>query len=236
MRGTCRTALTVALAALAIAGASRPALATHFRYSHLSWSVVSGRTVEFTLQSSWRRNDTPSFNPCVNPTTNTVIPCSGGDGLPAPGDIIREDIGDTRLDFGDGSPTVGSGISGGLFYLVTSIDPTNNWLFGLALDPTSLPTIDTSIEHTYPSPGTRTAEISSCCRIQANAAPNAHINNPEFDYKVETVVTLTGNASSATTALPPIISCPQNATCSFIVPSTDPDGDTLTFRLATASE
>src|SRR5262245_6719299 len=172
---------TLAALGLRLAPAAQ---ATHFRYTHISWSVVSGTTVAFTVQSSWRRNDTPSFNPCVNPATNTVILCTGG-GLPQPGDIIREDIGDTRLDFGDGSPTVGSGSSGrGLFYLVTSIDPTNNWLFGLALDPTSLPTIDTSIEHTYPSPGTRTAEISSCCRIQANAAPNAHINNPEFDYKV----------------------------------------------------
>jgi cysteine-rich repeat protein len=222
------------LAALVL-GTAPAARATHFRYTHISWSVVSGTTVAFTVQSSWRRNDTPSFNPCVNPATNTVIPCTGG-GLPLPGDIIREDIGDTRLDFGDGSPTVGSGSSGGLFYLVTSIDPTNNWLFGLALDPSSLPTVDTSIEHTYASPGTRTAQISSCCRIQASAAPNAHINNPEFEYKVETVVTLTSNNSSATTALPPIISCPQNGVCTFIVPATDPDGDTLTFRLATPTE
>jgi cysteine-rich repeat protein len=218
-----------------VLGATQDARATHFRYTHISWSVVSGTTVAFTVQSSWRRNDTPSFNPCVNPSTNTVIPCTGG-GLPMPGDIIREDIGDTRLDFGDGSPTVGSGASGGLFYLVTSIDPTDNWIFGLALDPSSLPTIDTTIQHAYAGPGTRIAQISSCCRIQANAAPNAHINNPEFDYKVQTVVTLTTNNSSATTALPPIVTCPQNGVCSFVVPATDPDGDTLTFRLAAPTE
>lgn len=227
------------LAGLALAtfvlGAAPAARATHFRYTHISWSVVSGTTVAFTVQSSWRRNDTPSFNPCVNPATNTVIPCTGG-GLPLPGDVVREDIGDTRLDFDDGSPTVGNGGSGGLFYLVTSIDPTNNWLFGLALDPSSLPTLDTSIAHTYPGPGTWTPQIASCCRIQASATPNAHINNPEFDYRVQTVVTLAGNQSSATTALPPIITCPQNGTCAFVVPATDPDGDTLTFRLATATE
>jgi hypothetical protein len=49
-----------------------------------------------------------------------VIACSGGDGFAAPGDVIRENIGDTRLDFGDGSPTIGSPGNGGLFYLVTS--------------------------------------------------------------------------------------------------------------------
>jgi hypothetical protein len=235
MRGTRPTALAVALATLVLAG-TRPALATHFRYSHLSWSVVTGRTIEFTLQSSWRRNNTPSFNPCVNPTTNTVIACSGSDGFPAPGDIIREDIGDTRLDFGDGSPTVGSGTNGGLFYLVTSVDPANNWLFGLALDTARLPVIDTTIQHTYAATGTYTALISSCCRIQANAPPNAHINNPEFDYQVQTVVEVGQDNASATTALPPIVTCEQNSLCTFLVPATDPDGDTLTFRLATPSE
>jgi hypothetical protein len=185
MRGTRPTALAVALATLVLAG-TRPALATHFRYSHLSWSVVTGRTIEFTLQSSGGATTPPL--PVTWPSTDTVVPCSGGDGFAIAGDVIREDIGDTRLDFGDGSPTVGSPHNGGLFYLVTSVDPVNNWLFGLALDTARLPVIDTTIQHTYAATGTYTALISSCCRIQANAPPNAHINNPEFDYQVQTVV------------------------------------------------
>ena len=40
----------------------------------------------------------------------------------------------------------------------------------------------------------------------------------------------------ATTALPPIVTCLQNSVCSFLVPATDPDGDTLRFRLALPSE
>jgi hypothetical protein len=223
------------LVAAALLGRVPAAEATHFRYSHISWSVVSGSTVEFTVQSSWRRSNTPSFNPCVNPATNTTVPCTGSGGLPAPGDVIREDIGDTRFFFGDSSPSVGSGASGGLFYLVTSIDPVNDWLFGLALDSGSLPVIDTTIEHTY-APGTYTARIDSCCRISPAAPPNAHINNPDFDYKVQTLVTVASNNASATTALPPIVTCPQNGLCSFLVPATDPDGDRLTFRLATPSE
>ena len=100
----------------------------------------------------------------------------------------------------------------------------------------ALPTIDTTIQHTYAAAGTYTAFIASCCRIQANAPPNAHINNPEFDYQVQAVVELGQDNASATTALPPIVTCPQDSVCSFLVPATDPDGDTLTFRLATPSE
>jgi cysteine-rich repeat protein len=226
----------LALAILLLADVfSGVAHATHFRYGHLTWQLVSGTTVEFTLQNVFRRDDNPTVNPCVNPSTNTVIPCSGGDGFAAPGDVIRENIGDTRLNFGDGSPTVGSPGNGGLFYLVTSVDPTNNWVFGLAIDPAALPAIDTSIRHTY-APGTWIARIDDCCRISPAVAPNAHINNPDLDYRVETQVVVGMGNSSAVSALPPIVTCPQNALCTFLVPATDPDGDTLRFRLSTAPE
>ena len=78
--------------------------------------------------------------------------------MPAVGNVIREDIGDTRFNFGDGSPTIGSGTTGGLYYLVTAIDPGNDWLSGRALDTAALPAIDTTILHTY-VPGTWTARI-----------------------------------------------------------------------------
>ena len=38
---------------------------------------------------------------------------------------------------------------GSLLYLVTSVDPVNDWLFATAIDPTSLPAIDTTISKTY---------------------------------------------------------------------------------------
>src|SRR6185295_7194593 len=107
--------------------------------------------------------------------------------------------------------------------------------FGLAIDPAALPTIDTSIRHTYAA-GTWTARIDDCCRISPAVAPNAHINNPDLDYRVETQVVVGMGNSSAVSALPPIVICPQNALCTFLVPATDPDGDTLTFRLSTAPE
>jgi cysteine-rich repeat protein len=229
------------IAALAL-GVVPAARATHFRYSQISWTPVGGNTVAFTVQSSWRRSNTPSFNPCVSVVTNSVIPCSGADGLALPGDVIREDIGDTQLFFssageGDPSPPVGSPGGGGLYYLVTSVDPVNNWLFGVALDPASLPTIDTTIQHTYPAAGVYTARIDSCCRISPQVPPNAHINNPDLDYKVQTIVRAgAGTNSSPVSTMPPIVICPQDALCTFAVPATDPDGDPITFRLSTPLE
>jgi hypothetical protein len=228
--------VTLVVGALAV-GMPRVADATHFRYGQISWIPEGGNTVAFTVEGSWRRDNNPSFNPCINVTTNNVIPCSGGDGFPLPGDVIREDIGDTQLIFGDNSANAGSPSGGhGLYYLITSIDPTNNWLFGVALDASSLPVIDTTIEHTYAAPGDYTARIDSCCRISPVVGPNAHINNPDLPYKVETNVHVPGSNSSPVTTMPPIVTCPQNAVCHFLVPATDPDGDPITFRLSTATE
>jgi cysteine-rich repeat protein len=225
--------LLIAALALGIPPAAR---ATHFRYSQISWTPAAGNAIDFTVQSSWRRSNTPSFNPCINVATNAVIPCSGVDGLAMPGDVIREDIGDTQLIFGDSSSPAGSP-GGPLYYLVTSIDPTNNWLFGEALDAASLPAIDTTIRHTYAAAGTYTARIDSCCRISPSVPPNAHINNPDLDYKVETIVRAgAGSNSSPVSTMPPIVICPQNALCTFVVPASDPDGDPITFRLSTPLE
>src|SRR6185295_16573100 len=105
------------------------------------------------------------------------------------GDVIREDIGDTTFFTGDGAEIRVPG-QPYLYFKVTSIDPANNWLFTEALDPAALPAVDTTIEHTYPNAGPWTARIDSCCRISATVAPNAHINNPDRNYRVETRVDL----------------------------------------------
>src|SRR5207244_6502630 len=65
---------------------------------------------------------------------------------------------------------------------------------------------------------------------------NAHINNPAGGYSVETLVNVGTGNSSPVSALPPIILCPVNALCSFLVPGADPNRDPLHFRLRTASE
>lgn len=119
---------------------------------------------------------------------------------------------------------------------MNSIDLNNNWLFGLALDPASLPAIDTALSHTYAAPGNYRAFTDSCCRISAVAGVNEHINNPDGGYRVETIINVGTSNNSPVSALPPIIQCPINGVCSFLVPAADPDGDALRFRLSTSPE
>jgi uncharacterized repeat protein (TIGR01451 family) len=203
---------------------AQPANASHFRYGHYFWSPLSGSGIEFTLQNAWRRD----ANPCIDPATQTAVACSAPDGLPAVGDVILESTGGTTFSTGDGS-VIGSPL-GPLEYLVTAIDPSQNFLFGLALDPTSLPVVDTTITHTYPASGDFLAFTDSCCRI------GQLVNNSNGGYRVETLVNVGTGNSSPVSALPPIVQCPINAVCSFLVPGSDPDGDPLQFRLSTSAE
>jgi hypothetical protein len=227
----------VAVTALwAVAGAS-VASATHFRYGHYNWKPAStANTIEFTLQNSFRRDGYS----CVDPTTGTPstppspTPCTGPGGFPGIGDVFQETVGGTVFNTGDGGQ-IGSP-AGALLYKVTSIDPANNWLFALALDPQSLPSADTTISYTYSAPGNYTAFTDSCCRISQVAPPNAHINNPDGPYRVETTVNVGSGNSSPVSALPPIVICPIGAVCSFQVPGADPNGDNVRFRLSTSAE
>src|SRR5439155_1675026 len=125
---------------------------------HINWAPVTGNTIQFTIQNAFRRSFLPSVAyECIDPATvapdtvPTIIPCSAADGLPGPGDVFAEDIGSTQFFPGDGS-VIDSPLAE-LLYVVTSIDPVNEWLFALALDPASLPAIDTTITHTYPAAG-----------------------------------------------------------------------------------
>ena len=184
---------------LTIAAWTGSAHATHFRYGHITWRHKTGmtNTVEFTVQNAWRRDGvTDGEFQCVDTTNATLpqVPCSGADGNPSVGDVFVEFQGGTKFDLGDGSAMVGSP-RGPLAYLVTSEDPVNNWVFALALDPSSLPSAsrapanqDTTIQHTYSRSGARTAKVSDCCRISPCNAPNAHMNNPDNNYVVSTTV------------------------------------------------
>jgi hypothetical protein len=206
------------------------AAATHFRYGHYTWRPTTGNSIEFILQNAFRRN---GYN-CINPATLAVLPCSAPDGQPGVGDVFVEFIGATQFNPGDGTAPVGSPL-GPLMYLVTSIDP-DNWLFALALDPAALPTLKPTITHTYSTPGNYLAFTDSCCRISSLFAGNAHINNPDGGYRVETVVNVgTGNSPPAST-LPPIVVCPTDDVCQFFIPAGDANGDRLRFRLSTSGE
>ena len=236
--------------------------ATHFRYGHINWSHVgqaSDKTIQFTLQAAWRQDgiSNPSGSNvyrCVNPANFTnqsiklpTIPCTGpvigGKANPGVGDVFVEDIGTTYFDFGDSTPMVGGPGGDPLLFKVTSADPVNNWVFASALDTNSLPAVDTTIQHTYATTGLFTAQISDCCRISPCTSPNAHINNPDNNYRVTTIVNVGGLSpntstpnSSPVSSLPPIVLCPQNGLCTFTIPVSDNEGDPVTFRLSTNAE
>jgi hypothetical protein len=229
--------LTLAVTSAVCAALASPAEASHFRNGSFSWKPLAGNTIEFVLQDSWRLDGyQTAFGSCRKATAPLIaVPCTGAGGLAGVGDLIVEFIGNTRFDFGDGSPTLGSPV-GPLMYLVTSVDPANNWLFAVAVDPNSFPAVDTTIAHTYPQPGNYTASGASCCRILPFFEGDAHINNPGGTYRVETVVNVgTGNTSPVST-LPPIVVCPIGAVCSFFVPAGDANGDRLRYRLSTSQE
>jgi hypothetical protein len=226
-RRSTRWLLLVLVAGLWSLIASEGALASHFRYGHFNWRpAASANTIEFTLQNAFRR----SANPCVDPATSSTTSCSAPDGMPAIGDVIVEFTGGTTFNPGDASGTIGSPM-GPLMYQVAAIDPANDWLFGVALDPASLPAVDTLVTHTYAAPGNYTGFIDSGARI-------THINNSNGGYRVETLVNVgtQGANASPVSALPPIVLCPINGNCTFQVPGSDPNGDTLAFRLSTSAE
>jgi len=109
---------------------------THFRYGHITWTHVGGTTAEFTIQNAWRRSAyTTSNGRCVDPSFSSLpsIPCTGPGGIAGVGDVILEFQGGTQFFTGDG--IVISSPRGALAYVVTSIDLTNDWLFGVAIDP-----------------------------------------------------------------------------------------------------
>ena len=233
--------VAVALAVFGwLAAVPIPALATHQRASLITWAPTTGNTVEFTITGAWRRSAYSTANGRCRDVNDTIapvlgtIPCSGGDGFASVNDVIVESLGGTVFTPGEGSD-ISSPLSA-LLYVVTSIDPVNDWLYATALDPSSLPSIDTTISKTYSNSTTRTAFIQDCCRVSNTVGGNQHINNPDGNYRIETLVTPgTGNRPPVST-MPPIVLCPLNGICTFQVPGSDPDGDPVTFRLSTATE
>lgn len=187
------------------------AMATHFRYGHLSWTQrpdIATNTAEFSLFNSFRRDGYTG---------------SGTDGHPITGDIISEFIGATVLRFGDGAT-----LGGPLDYIVVAYDPAANWIYCKALADRN--NIGLPIVHTYAGPGPWTADISSCCRISQS------INAPDGNYRVLTSVNFATETSSPVSVLPTIVNCASGGICNFGVPAADPNGDTLHWRLASGAE
>src|SRR4029077_15135119 len=122
--------------------------ATHERAALITWAPTTGNSVEFTITGAWRRSAySTSKRRCRDVTDTTApvlgsIPCTGAGGFAGVGDVIVESLGTPQFDPGQGSLI--SSPLGALLYTVTAVDPVNDWLYATAIDPSSLPTVDTT--------------------------------------------------------------------------------------------
>ncbi|MBA3900124.1 MAG: hypothetical protein H0X62_07935, partial [Bacteroidetes bacterium] len=121
-----------------------------------------------------------------------------------------------RLYFGDGT-------WGNIALTVTSINVAEDWFFGTA-----------TISKTYANSGNHLAYWTLCCRISPSSGM---VNNTDQVARLETVVNVGSGNSSPVTNLPPMVNVATGLSgATFNVPSNDPDGDAVTYRLATPSE
>ncbi len=86
--------------------------------------------------------------------------------------------------------------------------------------------------HTYPLAGPYIVSWESCCTLSTLR------NSPDSYLRTTTVVNLDGaNRASPTSLVSPIVNVPADGGLqSFRVSATDPDGDNVSFRLATEAE
>jgi hypothetical protein len=102
---------------------------------------------------------------------------------------------------------------------VTSIDTAQDFFVGTQ-----------TLSYTYPSPGSYTAFFENCCRLSTLQ------NNHDQNFRNETLVDVGAGNSPPVSSLPPIVQVPANQNISFQIPATDPNGDPITYRLATSLE
>jgi hypothetical protein len=127
-------------------------------------------------------------------------------------DIAAAD-GAVPLDFGDGSAV-------DISLTITSINAAEDWFFG-----------EVTYTHAYSQPGIYDVSFQGCCRISILQ------NNQDESFRVHTSVDVGNGANSTVSTVSPIVDMiVGNPSASFIIPTIDPDGHTLTFRLANADE
>jgi len=178
------------LAVLATWFAAPTAEATHFRYGHITHvqrTDIGPRTVEFTIDTGWRR----SFFGAPNVGSNVSV------GV---------------FNFGDGS-------SATVVATVNSLSVAEDWIITRA-----------TLVKTYASASVFTAFFQGAARISTLQ------NSADTAYRVETIVNLTLSNASPRTTLVPIVNMTRNAVNTLVLPATDANGDTLSYRLATFAE
>lgn len=88
-----------------------------------------------------------------------------------------------------------------------------------------------TVQHTYTTEGPFTAFSTSCCRISTlvNAADQAELIQAVVDLR-------SGNQGSPVSSIPVILQMIQGGTNSVALPVADPDGDTISCRMASSAE
>lgn len=132
--------------------------------------------------------------------------------------------------FSPGSFSFGDGRSASYRFEVIARNLQEDWIVGRAIESGQANGI---VRHTYPAVNNNgspwRAAFESCCKIGSlrNAA-NA-------SWRVITLVNLANGNSSPFSNLPPIVTC-SKFDCRFLIPAVDPNGDKLTWRMATRNE
>ena len=117
------------------------------------------------------------------------------------------------LDFGDGATS-------SVNLTVTSVDVAGDSFYGEAL-----------ITHTYATAGAYQAFYTNCCRL------NTLLNNANSAWYLSSLVTAgSGNNSPVSTVAPVVNLAAGQAAATFMLPASDPDGNPLTFSLATSAD
>ena len=115
------------------------------------------------------------------------------------------------LYFGDGTSTT-------ILLTITAIG--DDYFFG-----------EFNTSHTYNASGTFTAYTSDCCRIS-----NLQNNADQYWYVSTPVVAGNANDSPVSTLRPIVNLATGNATATYTLPAGDPDGNTLTYSVATSAD
>ncbi|MDB5236117.1 MAG: hypothetical protein JWR44_3110 [Hymenobacter sp.] len=119
----------------------------------------------------------------------------------------------SQLDFGDGTNTA-------INLTVTSVDVAGDSFYGESI-----------ITHTYAAAGDYRANYTDCCRLSTLS------NNANGVWYVNTLVNAgSGNNSPVSTLVPVVNLALGQAAATFRLPASDPDGDALTFSLATPAD
>lgn len=119
-----------------------------------------------------------------------------------------------------GSINYGDGTFGSIILTVTSVNLAEDWFFG-----------STTLVKTYTGTGPYTASFESCCRLSTLA------NDADGGYRTETVVNPGVGNNSPVTTIQPIVNLQTGLNpAQFQIPAFDPDGQPLTFTLATPAQ